>query len=497
MISRRPDLEIFFVVSKLEPEDRTESSDEEDESGQNASARLAAEAKVHTRKKKRVYDRLIKHGYLSSESAPSESAPTMDQNERFHGLSAWRIQKYNALKKDSPKAELGEFSSYLQAFDRFQDCLKKFAEESLRARVEKVCQILIRVLSRCLDFFIRKANVLKKGQLMMMKTLDVLLQEEREVHTNIIRSLEEKSKEIEELLTEAFHGAREDIRQEAEVFEYDLAEYVIPRDGRVSERAAVLHCKDQLQRMVVNKLQGEVKDKLNMMFRSRDVFLTGIKARIEQIEQEVASGGDIPSAALALRRSLLSSYDAEISVDRRDGVISRFLQSFVKWFQDFLRDPKQQFLSSLMGKVQVGSSKWKIEVAEAVLKKVEPSKVTEEILVSLKKHFTTNHDQFVGEIKKVQTLFHRGETIKEEQRHKILAFAPNLALLEMLAYGVMDKFKYGLPKKGEVIGSGAQGSVFACENITTPEGKPCVVKVISVAREEVLKDLTLELHNTR
>ena len=481
------------MVSKLEPEDRTESSDEEDESSQNASARLAAEAKVHTRKKKRVYERLIKHGYLSSEP----SAPPMDQNERFHGLSAWRIQRYNALKKDSPKADPGEIDPYLQAFNRFQDCLKKFAEESLRARVEKVCQILIRVLSRCLDFFIRKANMLKKGQLMMMKTLDVLLQEEREVHTNIIRSLEQKSKEIEELLTESFDGARDDIRHEAEVFEYDLTEYAIPRDGNVSERAAVVLCKEQLQRMVVNKLQGEIKEKLNMMFRSRDVFLTTIKERIEKIEQEIAPGGDIPSAALALRRSLLSSYDAEISFDRRDGVISRFIQSFAKWFQDFLRDPKEHFLASLMGKVRVGSSEWKKEVAEAVLKKVEPSKVTEKIIVSLKEHFTTNHDQFVGEIKKVQSLFYRGETIKEEQRHKILAFAPNLALLEMLAYGVMDKFNYGLPKKGEVIGTGAQGSVFACENITTPKGKPCVVKVVSVAREEVLKDLTLELHNTR
>ena len=80
---------------------------------------------------------------------------------------------------------------------------------------------------------------------------------------------------------------------------------------------------------------------------------------------------------------------------------------------------------------------------------------------------------------------------------KVLGFAPNLALLEMQAYGVVDRFKFGLPSKGERIGTGAQGNVFACDKIMTPEGRPCVVKVVDVASEEVLKDLTLELHNTR
>ena len=492
MTSRRPDLQIFFVVSKLEPEDRTESSDEDEESGQNASARLAQEAKVQARKKKRVYERLVKHGYFSAESGQA-----MDENERFHGLSAWRIQRYHEMKKKNPDAPDGEFTVYIEAFERFQNSLTKFAEESLRQRVEKVCEVLIRVLSRCLDFFIRKANVLKKGQQLMMKTLDTLLQQEMEVHNNIIGSLEVKSTEIKELLFEAFKGAHDGILLEAAEFEYALTEFSIPRDGFVSEKAAVAHCKDQLQRMVVNKLQGEVKERLTMMFRSRDVFVAEMKERIEQIEEETAVGGDSSSAALALGRSLLSSYEAQISFGRRDGVMFRVIKSFATWIYDFLCDPFDTIIKTVKGRVQVGSPKWKKDVASSVLTKVDPTKMAEEIISSLKEHFTSCHDEFVAEVSKVQGLFHRGETIKDEQRQKILEFAPNLALLEMLAYGVMDKFKFGLPSKGKLIGTGAQGSVFACDNIKTPEGKPCVVKVVSVAKEEVLKDLTLELHNTR
>ena len=491
MTSRRPDLQIFFVVSKLEPENRAESSDEDEESGDSASARrLEQEAKAQERKKTRVYQRLVQHGYFSEESSPNE-------NDRFHGLSAWRLQRYHETKKNNPNAPIGEFKGYIDAFKRFQNSLKKFAEESLCERVEKVCQVLIRVLSRCLDFFIQKANLLKKGQKLMMKTLDTLLREEQEVHNNITDSLKTRSIEIKDLLSDVFKEAREGILQEAEKFEYALTEYQIPRDGFVSEKAAVALCKDQLQRMVVNKLQGEIKEKLYMMFRSRDVFVAQIKERIEQIEEEIASGEEFPSAALALGRSLLSSYEAEISFAKRGGVVPRSIKSLATWMYDVVCSPIETLINTVKGKVRVGSPEWKKNVAAGVLEKVDPTTMSEEIIRSLNHHFTTCHDEFVAEIKKVQGLFQRGETIKDEQREKILEFAPNLALLEMLAYGVMDKFKFGSPSTGDLIGDGAQGKVFACNNIKTPQGKPCVVKVVKVAREEVLKDLTLELHNTR
>ena len=493
--SSRPDMQIVFVVSKLEPEDLAESSDEDEEAGQDASASLfEQEAKAQERKKARVYQRLVQHGYFSEESFPIRC---MDENDRFHGLSAWRLQRYHEMKKNNPNVPTGEFKGYIDAFERFQNSLKKFAEESLRERVEKVCQVLIRVLSRCLDFFIQKANLLKKGQKLMMKTLDTLLREEQEVHNNITGGLEKSSFEIKELLFEVFNDAREGILQEAEKFDYALTEHQIPRNGFVSEKAAVEHCKDQLQRMVVNKLQGEIKEKLNMLFRSRDVFVAQIKERIQEIEEEIASGEELPSAALALGRSLLSSYEADISFAKRGGVVARFIKSLTTWLYDVVCSPIETIINTVKGKVRVGSPEWKKDVAAGVLEKVDPTKMSEEIIRSLNQHLTICHDEFVAEVKKIQLLFQRGKTIKDEQREKLLEFAPSLARLEMLAYGVMETFKFGSPSIGDLIGHGAQGSVYACKNIKTPEGKPCVVKVVKVAREEVLKDLTLELHNTR
>ena len=490
MTSRRSGLPIFFVVSKLEPEDRAESSDEDEEASASARKKIQ-ELEVQSRKKQRVYERLVKNGFLSA-----EPGVTMDKNEGFHGLSAWRIQRYNEMKEknlqDPSDAE------YIEAFKRFQDSLKKFAEESLRARVEHVCKILIRVLSRCLDFFIKKANVLKTGKKQMLKTLQTLLQEEREVYNNISLSLSDKSKEVQEILSDALKNApsQSGILNEAENFEYVLTEFNIPRDGFVREKAAVAHCQEQLQRMVINKLQGEIKVNLNMMFRSRELFFTQLKEHIERIEKEIATDGEFPSAALALGRSLLSSYQAQITLSKRDGIQS-FIGKVTIWFFEMIHDPIDVIVKTVTGKVEVGSKEWKRKIASNVLKRVDPSTMAKEIVSKLKEHFSACHEEFIGEVTKVQGLFDRGQTIKDEQRGKILEFSPNLALLEMLAYGVMDRFRFGLPRHGELIGTGAQGSVFACDNIKTPSGRPCVVKVVKVASEEVLKDLTLELHNTR
>ena len=497
MTSTETDSSIFFVVSKVEPEDRTESSDEDDESSRHAASVKAREKrewerKVHEDKKTRVYRRLVTYGHFSSEEP-------MNQNEQFHGLSAWRIHKYRAMKKKNPEASFEEFTDYTEAFERFQNSLKKFAEESLRARVECVCKTLVRVLSRCLDFFIQKANVLKRGKKQILKTLERLLHEEQQVHENIIRDLQDEKRAIyiQELLSDAINGAKDDILKEAGDFEYVLSAFSIPSNGHVKEKAAVTCCQDQIKRMVVNKLQGEIKQTLTMIFRSRDLFLVHLKDDVEQIQREITRDNEIPSAAIALGKSLLSSYEAQITLSQGDRAFFRFIKKSIWWIYKAICNPIDTLVKTISGEVPVGSKKWKTNVASDVLPKVDPSDMAQRITTSLKQHFCECHKEFTGEIEKVQGLFDRGQTIKDMKRETVLGFAPSLAFLEMLAYGVMDRFKFGFPAKGERIGTGAQGEVFACDNIKTPEGRPCVVKVVSVASEEVLKDLTLELHNTR
>ncbi|RMX42077.1 hypothetical protein pdam_00001198 [Pocillopora damicornis] len=143
---------------------------------------------------------------------------------------------------------------------------------------------------------------------------------------------------IQELLSDAINGAKDDILKEAGDFEYVFSALSIPSNGHVKEKAAVTCCQDQIKRMVVNKLQGEIKQTLTMIFRSRDLFLKSIG-----------------------------------------------------WIYKAICNPIDTLVKTISGEVPVGSKKWK-----------------------------TN-------------------TIKDMKRETVLGFAPSLAFLEMLAYGVMDR----------------------------------------------------------
>ena len=222
-----------------------------------------------------------------------------------------------------------------------------------------------------------------------MKTLETLLREEQQVHDNIIRDLkdEKQAMDIQELLSDAINGAREDILKEAGDLEHVLTEFTIPSSGHVKEKEAVAYCQDQIQGMVVKKLQGEIKQKLTMMFRSRDLFLVHLKDGMEQIQGEIARDNDIPSATLALSKSLLSSYEAQITFSQRNGAAFRFIKKLSVWFYKAIRYPIKTIIKTISGEDQVGSKKWKTDVASDALAKVDPSDMAQEIVRSLKQLF--------------------------------------------------------------------------------------------------------------
>ena len=116
------------------------------------------------------------------------------------------------------------------------------------------------------------------------------------------RDLEDEKRvmDIKELFSDAINGAREDILKEARDFEYVLTEFTIPSSGQVKEKTVVASCQDQIQGMVVNKLQGEIKQKLTMMLGSRDGFLVHLKDSIKVFEPSLPLTPDLQSSVSIL-----------------------------------------------------------------------------------------------------------------------------------------------------------------------------------------------------
>ena len=470
------DLDIFYVVSKVDPEERLCSDDEDsDASGE--------EERVQDSKKRRVLEKLIKNGYLPAEG----------NKERFHALSAWKINKWNQQKKKNPRWNDPEYDEYIEGFERFKRCLQTFCEVRLLRIIERVSSVLIGVLSRCLDFFIKKANVLHKDNEAIRVMLQTAQEEEQTVNASILHDLENRQRDIAEVIENTIHETKGEILKEAVAFEYDLTKVTdLTSDGHVSSQAAATECRSQIRSMVINKLQGRIKEKLLQMFSTRDQFVSELEQRILNLEKATSRDEESPStAAHALAQSLVTCYDVQVKTNEATGGLPGFFTRFLK----FLFSPK--LVDKIKGKVPVGKAEWKKNVASKAMDGVNPHEVTENLIKTLKEHFVDCHNMFAAEIKKVETLFTLGETMKDEQRKKIQELAPEIAMLEMLTHSVLDRQKFGVPEKGELIGSGAQGNVYACKNIRSPAGKPCVVKVVPVSSDTLFKDLTLELHNTR
>ena len=465
------------------------SSEDEEEEG----AEGAAES-VQENKKRRVKEKLIRLGYLPKDEAKIK--------ERLHGLSAWKINECNKLREKNPKFDDPDLNGYMEDFERFKQCLKIFYKECLHENILRAASVLIKVLSRCLEFFIQKANDLHKENLAITNMLEEAKANEAEVHESIIKNLESREKDIREVLEERFKDGREDFLKAAREVEYDATEIEdLSVDGYVKSSAARDACVKQIAHAVMTKVEAELSEALQQMFYSRDEFIRQLEAQVRNLEKETKGNGHTPSTASGfLAQSLVDSYGLHLDAPstRNDG----FLRSFLREFRRVLKSVSAYGVKGGLGRIFerrfcVGNSNWKETEAKAILKFINTDEVTRDVIEALKENFTVCHERFAEEIEKVISLCKRGETVKDEQRKKIREMAPEVATLEMMAHNVHDAIKFGAPECGAKIGEGAQGKVFACKNIRSPEGKPCVVKVVPVSDERQMKDLMLELHNTR
>ncbi|KXJ21152.1 dual serine/threonine and tyrosine protein kinase [Exaiptasia diaphana] len=481
---RKSDLDIFFVVSKIEPQEEDSSDEEEEEDDEDDDYES-----VQDNKKRRVFEQLVKNGLLTDDKE-------IKDQEYFHGLSAWKLSEYRRKKRKNPdwNDPHKSYKEYIDAFERFQSCLKNFSDTSLKASTRRSCQTLISVLQRCLYFFIEKANSLKQNRDSVIAMLNRIEEEEKLVHDNVAQQVEKHKSEIVDVMVQAIDDLKGTVPQEARTFQYG-EEFSLPiRDGFVKSKEAVSQCRKQIQQLVFNAVFKRIEVTLMKMFSTRDNFFEELEQRVKTIEEEAALDETTTyEASAALHNNLVKCYQVNPDIRSNGFSWEKLFKKFREILVAFLKHPR----ATITGKVKVGDPEWKSKTALETISEINVPQVATELIKSLKSHFESCHNQFIEQLKNILRVLRRGGTLKDEQRKVILDFAPDVASLEMLCHSVNDHARFGRPQPGEMIGAGAQGNVFTCRNIVTPEGKPCVVKVVPVGSESLLKDLTLELHTTR
>jgi len=408
---RKKDLDIFFVVSKIEPQEQDSSGEEEEEDEEDEDEEFPET--VQDNKKRRVFDQLVKNGFLSADEQ------SIHDHEYFHGLSAWKLSEYRRKKKRNPdwKDPHGAYKEYIDAFERFQSCLKSFSESSLKASVKRSCQTLILVLSRCLYYFIEKANNLKQNRDVTISMLKKIEEEEKTVHENIACQVVKQRDEIIEVMTEAIESLEEHVAEEATVFQYS-EEFAVPiRDGFVKGAEAVNQCRKQIEQMVFNNVHRCIKETLMKMFRTRDKFLEDLEERVKNIEKEAASEENrdfTDAASTTLHSNLVWCYEVDPKLQTNWSI-----KQFLKTLQDILKRFALKPLDTIRGRVNVGKPEWKRDTAVDTLKAINIPTVADGLVTNVKEHFEKYHNQFVEQFENILRVLKRGGTLKDDQRRGI------------------------------------------------------------------------------
>jgi hypothetical protein len=403
-------LEIFYVVSKIEPQESDSSGDEDEEDYGTV------KETVQDSKKRRVYEQLVKNGFLSPDK-------DMHSNENFHGLSAWKLFEHRRKKKENPKLNDSDYKEYTDAFERFQSCLKTFSESSLKESVKRCCQKLISVLSRCLYFFIERANVLKQDRDAMIAMLKSIEAEEKILHRNIFIQIQKQKEEILEVMANDIEDLKDNAAEDARAFQYS-EEFVVPaKDGFkfVKGAEAVNQFRMQIEQMVFNKVEKRVKDTLVRMFATRGEFLENLVKKVKTIEKEAFPIEHRSNAALAtLYSNLVFCYEPDVDCKKGDLSIKRIIKHMVEWIKRLVKQPSAALH---LGKVNVGDPEWKAKVALDTLSAIDLPRIGEEVVKTLNCHFNSCHERFGVELKKIIDVFTSGETLKDDQRKgKIIVF---------------------------------------------------------------------------
>ena len=443
--------------------------------------------------KRDVYNELVKSGFLTAEPAHN-----MNENERFHGLSAWKLEDQRKLQESCPGSEDAD-CYYTKSFDRFKKCLQNFSEACLGARIEEICSTLIAILSRCLDVFIREANVRLKDSNSMKRILMKVKEQMRASCEKIVQSLGELKEEVKTITAESIEGAAKRIVEKAGKFSYSTREVSIPLLGVVSDSVVIDNLRFQIQTMVVADLESEIQTQILMMFGSQDELTLKIKKSIIEIEMAIKEEKSTPATAV-LAQNMIASFEWMDVLNKNKNVFGKkYLASSIKsQWKHFLHDAQAK-LEKIKGNVFVTSPTWKQQEAKSLLNLIDPSKMADELIEDLKSYFVKCHNDFMAELGHISELFQLGSTVQEQQRVKIVKLAPKVALLEIEVFDVIARIRFGQPKIGQLISQGGQGGVYECLDILSANGRPCVVKVIFVSNEDdtAMENLALEVHNTR
>ncbi|XP_033109884.1 dual serine/threonine and tyrosine protein kinase-like, partial [Anneissia japonica] len=358
-----------------------------------------------------------------------------------------------------------------------------FVKNTLQLYVIKSTTAMQNMHIQSMNMFITTAFDMAREIQITPKRIDYARQQEEELYKKLLEINSQKQEEIKHLISETIANMKEDLLLEAEC--YQFVGIKIPKKGEACQQKDIKRCQQQIQELVVNKVNTAVVEKLiGSVDYLRESFVGTLTRCLENLEQ--ADSERESSASMALRQILNASYQVEVSAQTSSSFI-RVIWEQMKWLG--LKTMPWKYPPKV-------DAEWQKKVVLEMISSLSESKLAKSMTSQFRNRLQHSHDAFSASLKQLE-LRHFGRLEKKkEQRMKVRkVHAPKLARLALDCTSLRDTVLFGVPQLGREIGRGQYGVVYSCES--WGGYTPCAVKSVVPPDDKHWNDLALQFHYTR
>ena len=480
---RAPEGNIFFAVTKVDPEEKAcESADEDDSDTEETPTDPLVPSKIETEKRERIFNKLIENGFI-------EKQP-MAACRNFHALSSRNVKRYRRALKEFPqtdetRATLMECRRYMDDFIRFKSCLLEFTRKQLIQTVTNATKVLQCSLMECLDYFIARANAIFEDKLSNEKNIKLIEAEEYVLSQVMQKMIKDASKAFENVVAAVVNQHKDSIIEMASQFNY--VEFTVPKDGFI-ERSSVDRCKAELRDEILRKVSDLIHNEVINKCDTLDEVYDALSKRVKEMQAKL--GDKIPIHD-ALQVMFISNYKFDIHKAK----LARTFWQKLKYAIISITT-LEPIRKAIGGRVNVKEQSWKVNVAKELLEVIHPSNVADVIVSGMVAHVEDGHKAFTARLNDLKELYKRSHMLGDSDRNMIRLMSPLIGRLQLDAWNIIDSLKFGELTYGKVRGKGAQGVVQDCSAVG-PNGEACVAKVVKIENEKEMGEMALEIHYTR
>ncbi|NXO63347.1 DUSTY kinase, partial [Phainopepla nitens] len=258
--------------------------------------------------------------------------------------------------------------------------LGAFCRRVLQEHLVQVSTRLSELHGRCLDIFINQAFDMQRDLQITPKRLEYTRRKESELYESLMAIANRKQEEMKDMIVDTLGSMKEQLLQDAAGMQF--RDIIIPENGEPVSSRAIKRCIQQIQELIISRLNQAVANKLiSSVDYLRESFVGTLERCLKSLEE---------------------SWEGSVPPPRRDGSV-HITSNYLKQVPDPCWGRPPQIIQRLTWvSPPAVSSEWKRKVAQEAIESLSASKLAKSICSQFRTRLNSSHEAFAASLRQVR-----------------------------------------------------------------------------------------------